>query len=78
MEFGVFMFRFSINDLANAFNDFFSRRSQIHNHQTRHANNFNITNNKKSFSDRAIRTTGPVLWNPLQKSVKLLRNSASK
>ena len=70
MELGVFMFRSSINDLPNAFKDFFSRRSQVHDYQTRHVNNYNITFNKKSFSDRAIRTTGPILWNSLHESLK--------
>ena len=66
------MYRFSTNDLPTAFKDFFSRRSQVHDYQTRHVNNFSITNNnnKKSFSDRAIRTHGPILWNSLNKSVK--------
>ena len=81
MELGVFMYRFSINDLPVAFNNFiFSKRSDVHNYSTRHVNDFNRTKNKKTFSDHAIRTNGPILWNSLpkilkeSKSVKQFRN----
>ena len=70
MELGVFMFKYSINDLPVAFKTFFSKRSDVHNYPTRHVNDFNITNNKKTFSDRAIRTNGPILWNLLPKNMK--------
>jgi hypothetical protein len=70
LELGVFMYRFSINDLPVAFNDYFTKRSDIHDYPTRHVNDFNLTNNKKSFSDHAIRTSGPILWNPLPKTIK--------
>ena len=70
MELGVFMFKYSINDLPVAFKTFFSKRSDVHNYPTRHGNDFNMTNNKKTFSDRAIRTNGPILWNSLPKNMK--------
>ena len=37
---------------------------------TRHVNDFNLTKNKKAFSDHAIRTRGLVLWNSLSKSLR--------
>ena len=57
-------------DLPVAFNDFFRKRTDIHNYPTRHANDFQLTNNKKSFSDQGIRTNGPILWNSLPKAIK--------
>lgn len=74
MELGVFMYKYSNNDLPVAFNDFFSKKSDIHEYQTRQVNDFNITNNKKTFSDRGFRTSGPILWNSLTKDLK---NSSS-
>ena len=62
LNLGTFMYRFSINDLPIAFKNFFSKRSEVHNYQTRYANNFNVTNNKKCFSDRSTRSSGPILW----------------
>jgi len=70
LELGVFMYKYSINRLPNVFNDYFTKRSDIHNYQTRHINDFNITKNKKAFPDRAVRTCGPFLWNTLDKSLK--------
>ena len=65
LEVGVFMYKFSNNDLPLAFKDYFHKRSSIHDYQTRHVNDLNLTSNKKSFSDHSFRTCGPILWNPL-------------
>ena len=35
-----------------------------------HVHDLNLTYNKKSFSDHAIRTSGPILWNSLPKTLK--------
>ena len=70
LELGAFMYRFFICDLPVAFNDYFRKRTDIHNYPTRHANDFQLTNNKKSFSDQGIRTMGPILWNSLPKTIK--------
>ena len=80
LELGSFMFKYHINDLPVVFNKYFDKRSDIHNYQTRYVNDLNITFNKKSFADNAIRTSGPLLWNSLScelkklKSVKQFRN----
>ena len=74
LELGVFMFKYSINDLPVAFKDYFTKRSDTHDYPTRHVNDFNLAKNKKAFSDHAIRTRGPILWNSLSKS---MRNSKS-
>ena len=70
LELGVFMYRYSMNELPPAFNNYFKKRSDIHGYKTRHANDLNLTNNKKTFSDRTLRTSGPILWNSLDNSIK--------
>ena len=70
MELGVFMYKFTINDLPVAFNSFFKRRSEIHNYPTRQLDDFNQTKNKRVFSDQSVKTQGPILWNSLSKSIK--------
>ena len=70
LEQGVFMYKYSINDLSVAFKEYFMKRSDIHDYPTRHVNNLNLTNNRKSFSDHAIRTNGPILWNSLSKTIR--------
>ena len=64
----------SINELPIAFKDYFKQRSDIHNYLTRHVNDLNLTNNKKSFSDHTIRTSGPILWNSLPITIKNSRS----
>ena len=70
LELGVFMYKFSVDELPVAFKDYFTERSKIHNYQTRHSNHYNLTRNKKTFSDHCIRTSGPILWNSLPNSLK--------
>ena len=41
LELGVFMYKYSTNDLPGIFNDFFTKRSDIHGYQTRHVNDLN-------------------------------------
>ena len=67
LELGVFMCRFSIGDLPVAFINYFSKRSDIHEYPTRHVNDINLANNKKSFSDHYYSHT----WShSLPKSIK--------
>ena len=70
LELGVFMYKYSINDLPVAFKEYFIKRSDIHDYPTRHVKYLNLTNNRKSFSDHAIRTNGPILWNLLSKTIR--------
>ena len=70
LELGVFMFKYSKSELPTVFNDYFTKRSDIHRYQTRHLNDLNLTHNKKTFSDHSIRTSGPILWNSLDKTIK--------
>ena len=70
LELGVFMFRYSKSELPTVFNDYFTKRSDIHRYQTRHVNDLNLTHNKKAFSDHSIRTSGPILWNSLEKTLR--------
>ena len=64
------MYKYSINDLPNSFKDFFKKRSDIHGYHTRHANDYEHTKNTKYFSDRAIRHTGPILWESIPKTIR--------
>ena len=70
LELGVFIYKFSTNELPLAFKEYFQNRSSIHGCHTRHVNDLNLTNNKKSFSDHSIRTCGPILWNSLPTAIK--------
>ena len=70
-------------DDGNVITDF-KKRSDIHDYPTRQINNLTLSLNRKSFSDHAIRTSGPHLWNSLpeklkdSKTVKQFRNQLKK
>ena len=69
LELGTFMYRNSMNKLPSAFNNYFTKRSDVHNYPTRHGNHLNVPKNK-TFSDHSVRTSGPQLWNSLENSLK--------
>ena len=81
LDLGVFMYKHQAELLPNIFNDYFRTHNQIHNYSTRNAQNYSIHKAKKMFSDRSIRTSGPGLWNSIDKktkqakSVKMFRNT---
>ena len=70
LEVGVFMYKFYVNVLPKPFDDFFTKRSDIHNYHTRNNSDYNQTRNRKVFTDQAVRTTGPILWNALNDHIK--------
>ena len=70
LELGVFMYKYFNGLLPMSFNAFFTKLSDIHNYYTRNKSNYNPTRNKKVFADKAIRTTGPILWKSIDKSIK--------
>ena len=72
LEVGVFMYRYFANLIPESFNTFFTKRCDIHNYHTRNNCNLNQTRNKRVFTDRTIRTTGPILWNSLDDKTKKL------
>ena len=68
LEVGVFMFRNFTNQLPNGFHDSVSKQDECHKYLTRNANDYNLTRNKKVFSDQTVRTSGPILWNLLHQT----------
>ena len=47
LELGVFMYKYSTDDLSKVFNAYFSKRSRIHNRKTRNMANYNLAKNFK-------------------------------
>ena len=62
LELGVFMYKYFNGLQPMSFNAFFTKPPDIHNYDTRNKSTHNPTRNKKVFADKAIRTTGPILW----------------
>ena len=74
LELGVFMYKYSAKLLPNVYNNYFTKRSDIHDYQTRHTDSYNLTRNKKAFSDNSTRTHGPILWNSLDDKIKTAKS----
>ena len=70
LELGVFMYKIHVNELPMAFSNFFKKRADVHNYPTRQVNYLSLSLYKKSFSDHAIRTNEPHLWNSLSQKLK--------
>ena len=69
LELGVFIYKSHVNDLPVAF--YYLKKSyDIHDYPTRQVNNLTLSFNKKSFSDHAIRTSGPHLSSSLSEKLK--------
>lgn len=75
LELCVFMYKYSVNQLPSSFQYFFIKRSDIHSYHTRTRDSYNHTRNKKVFTDKSIRTAGPLLWNSLDETIKLARST---
>ena len=70
LELGVFMYKYSIDDLPTIFKDYFSKQSQIHNRDTRNMTNYNLRKSRTNFASRGVKTSGPGFWNSLPKEIK--------
>ena len=70
LNLGIFMYKHHTNQLPHIFSNYFIKNSQKHNYSTRNAQDYCINNNKKMFTDRAIRNCGPSFWNSLNKNIK--------
>ena len=68
LQIGIFIYKYFNNSLPwlpKSFDNFFIKWSDVHNYYTRNSNDYQQTRNKKVFTDQAVRTTGPILWNSL-------------
>ena len=70
LETAIFMYKLNSNLLPCIFNDHFTVNSNIHNYNTRNAQNLHLPLNRTSCSQSSIFYNGPVLWNNIQTSIK--------
>ena len=67
--------RYSINDLSNIFNDYYTKRSAIHGFQTRHVNDLKLTKNNNYYYKTLFWSFRP---NERFNSTELYRESEKK
>jgi hypothetical protein len=71
---GIFMFKYSLDDLPRIFRHYFITRQDIQNRLTRNSSNYHLPRNKTTFSSKGIRSTGPHLWNGMSPEIKKANN----
>ena len=74
LELGVFMYKYSTDNLPTIFKDYFSKRSQIHNRDTRSMTNYNLRKNRTNFALKGVKTSELCFWNSLPKEIILSLN----
>jgi len=73
----LFMYRYANNLLPNSFEGFFTQPNEYHSHNTRTADNFQISSNHSNINRNSIKYTGPQVWNNLPPSIKNCKSLAS-
>ena len=69
------MYKFFTDLLPKPFDDFFTKQSEIHSYHVRNNSDYNKTRNKEVFTDQALQTTGPILWNALNDHLKNIKSA---
>ena len=75
LELGVFMYKYSTDDLPTIFKDYFSKRSQIHNRDTRNMTNYNLRKNRTNFASKEWKHLDLFFWILYQKKLNCLSMS---
>jgi len=68
LQTALFMYRYNRNTLPKSFQNCFSKHSDIHSYNTRHANDY-ISGSPSSLIKQSVKYTGPKLWNSLDKDI---------
>ena len=70
LQTGVFMYKFTNNQLPELFNNFFDLNSNIHTYPTRHSTDFHLENPRTILAQKSIKHHGPDVWNTLPYNIK--------
>ena len=67
---GVFMYKYTNNQLPELFHNYFDLNSNIHTYPTRRSSDFHLENPKTILAQKSIRHHGPDVWNSLPNNIK--------
>ena len=66
---GIFMYKFSSNNLPDIFLEMFIRNNSVHNYPTRQRDAYHLPRTRTIFAKKTIMYTGPKYWNDLPSEV---------
>ena len=69
-----FVFKYSINSLPSAFNNYYETLASTHGLNTRHGGNLRKVRYETNMGALSIKVHGPELWNRLDNNIKSLPN----
>ena len=67
---GIFMYKYTFNQLPSSFHNTFTYNSTIHSYPTRHATDYHLENPKLVVALKSIRHMGPDIWNALPNNLR--------
>ena len=70
LQTGIFMYKYTHDQLPSLFQSIFNINSNIHTYPTRRSNDFHLENPKTILAQKSIRHHGPDVWNTLPANLK--------
>ena len=70
LQTGIFMYKYSHNQLPTLFHNRYSLNSNIHSYPTRRSTDYHLVNPKIIIAQKSIRHHGPDVWNTLPNQIK--------
>ena len=67
---GIFMYKYSNNQLPSLFQNYFELNSNIHTYPTRRSSDFHLENPRTILAQKSVRHHGPDIWNTLPCSIR--------
>ena len=74
LEILTFVFKYSMNSLPPAFDNYYETLASTHGLNTRHGGNLRKVRHVSNMGALSIKVHGPELWNKLENSIKSLPN----
>ena len=70
LQTGIFMYKYTYNQLPSLFHNTYNLNSNIHTYPTRRSTDYHLTNPKIILAQKSIRHHGPDVWNNLPNYIK--------
>ena len=70
LQVGIFMYKYTQNQLPVVFHNIFNLNSNVHTYPTRRSSDYHLQNPRIILAQRSIRHHGPDIWNSLPPHLK--------
>ena len=70
LQTGIFMYKYTNDQLPELFHNYFDLNSNVHSYPTRRSSDFHLENPRTILAQKSIRHHGPDVWNTLPNNIK--------